>query len=197
MKKRYSVLIYLFCLILIILSTFSLTWMMLVKITGDTDIYQFDVDLKDELYKYKGFTYYFGPKDENSKLINYNNAIVRKDDKTNKYKLIITLNDEESTQMKNNYFFYKNYFYLISNDLTRYNLNDEKAIESKVTLKGCFTGNASVNKIYGRNGDYIYFKVKLFKDTDSRKWYEDRYFKVKYDTLEIYEIPQKLLPEFN
>ena len=38
MKKRYKVLIYLFCLILIILSTFSATWILLEKTIGDTDI---------------------------------------------------------------------------------------------------------------------------------------------------------------
>ncbi len=195
MKKRYKVLIYLFCLILIILSTFSLTWMFLEKINGDTDIYKYDVELKDELYKNKKYTYYFGPKDEQSKLISYNNAIIRKD-KNNKYKLIITLNDEESTLMKNNYFFYKNYFYLIANDLTRFDLSQDKIMETKKVDKGLFTGNASVSKIFGEDKGYIYFKVKLFKETDSRKWHEDRYFKVKYDDMMVYEIPQKLLPEF-
>ena len=39
-------------------------------------------------------------------------------------------------------------------------------------------------------------KHQLFKETDSRKWHEDRYYKVKYDNMMIYEIPQKLLPEF-
>ena len=195
MKKRYKVLIYLFSLILIILSTFSLTWMFLEKISGDTDIYKYDVELKDELYKDKKYTYYFGPKDEQSKLISYNNAIVRKD-KNNKYKLIITLNDEECTLMKNNYFFYKNYFYLISNNLTRFDLSQDKIMETKKVDNGVFIGNASVSKIYGENKGYIYFKVKLFKETDSRKWHEDRYYKVKYDNMMIYEIPQKLLPEF-
>lgn len=195
MKKRYKVLIYLFCLILIILSTFSLTWMFLEKISGDTDIYKYDVELKDELYKNKKYTYYFGPKDEQSKLISYNNAIIRKD-KNNKYKLIITLNDEESTLMKNNYFFYKNYFYLIANDLTRFDLSQDKIMETKKVDKGLFTGNASVSKIFGEDKGYIYFKVKLFKETDSRKWHEDRYYKVKYDDMMVYEIPQKLLPEF-
>lgn len=195
MKKRYTVLIYLFSLILIILSTFSLTWMFLEKISGDTDIYKYDVELKDELYKDKKYTYYFGPKDEQSKLISYNNAIVRKD-KNNKYKLIITLNDEECTLMKNNYFFYKNYFYLISNNLTRFDLSQDKIMETKKVDNGVFIGNASVSKVYGENKGYIYFKVKLFKETDSRKWHEDRYYKVKYDNMMIYEIPQKLLPEF-
>jgi len=195
MKKRYTVLIYLFSLILIILSTFSLTWMFLEKISGDTDIYKYDVELKDELYKDKKYTYYFGPKDEQSKLISYNNAIVRKD-KNNKYKLIITLNDEECTLMKNNYFFYKNYFYLISNNLARFDLSQDKIMETKKVDNGVFIGNASVSKIYGENKGYIYFKVKLFKETDSRKWHEDRYYKVKYDNMMIYEIPQKLLPEF-
>lgn len=195
MKKRYKVLIYLFCLILIILTTFSLTWMFLEKISGDNDIYKYNVDLKEELYKYKNYTYYFGPKDEQSKLIDYSNAIIRKD-KANKYKVVVTLNDEESTLMKNNSFFYKNYFYLIAGNITRFNLGAEKIMKTKTVDEGSFVGNARVSKIYGEKNGYIYFKVKLFKESDNRNWYEDRYFKLKYDDMKLYEIPQSLLPEF-
>lgn len=195
MKRRYRVLIYLFCLILIILTTFSLTWIFLEKISGDTDIYKYNVDFKEKLYKDKKYTYYFGPKDEQSKLIDYNNAVIRKD-KFNKYKIVVTLNDEESTLMKNNYFFYKNYLYLIAGNITRFNLGAEKIMKTKKVDKGCFIGNARVSKIFGQKDGFIYFKVKLFKESDNRNWYEDRYYKLKYDNMKLYEIPQQLLPEF-
>ena len=196
MKRKYKVLIYLGSLFLIITLTFSLTWVFLSKVNGDTDIYQYGVVLTKELYKYKNNIFYYGPKDENSKLINYNNAIIKKDSRTNKYKLIITLNDEENTLMKDNYYFYKNYFYLISKDITVYNITSDRPQENKKNYKGYFTGNASVSKIYGVKKNWIYIKVKLFKESDSRNWYEDKYYKIKYDTCELREIPKKLLPKF-
>ena len=112
------------------------------------------------------------------------------------YKLVIVLNDEENTLMKDNYYFYKNYFYLISKDIIVYDISRDRPDRTKKVYEGYFIGNASVSKIYGVKKNWIYIKVKLFKETDNRKWYEDRYFKIKYDTNEVYEIPQSLLPEF-
>lgn len=196
MKRKTKVLIYLTVLFFMITLTFSATWIFLTKVNGDSDIYQYGVILTKELYKYKNNTYYYGPKDSSSKEINYNNGIIKKDDLTGRYKLIITLNDEENTSMKDNYFFYKNYFYLINRDITIYNLMEDKPLESKRVYKGYFEGNANVSKIYGIKKEWIYIKVKLFKESDNRNWYEDKYFKIKFDTCDVYEIPYKLLPEF-
>ena len=195
MKKRYKVLIYLFCLILIILSTFSATWILLEKTIGDTDIYKYDVESTQELYKDKKYTYYFGPKDKQSKLISYNNAIIRKD-KFGKFKTIITFNDEEATFVNKKSIFTKNYFYLISGTITRFNLKSDKVMQSKRVYKDCFIGNARVDSIFGEKNGYIYFKVKLFKERDNGSWYEDRYYKIKVNNMKLYEIPQSLLPEF-
>ena len=196
MIKKYKVLIYLGVLFFIIILTFSATWIFLSKVNGDTNIYQYGSTLTKELYKYKDNIFYYGPKDEASKQINYNNAVVRKDKTTGIYKLVIVLNDEENTLMKDNYYFYKNYFYLISKDIIVYDISRDRPDRTKKVYEGYFIGNASVSKIYGVKKNWIYIKVKLFKETDNRKWYEDRYFKIKYDTNEVYEIPQSLLPEF-
>lgn len=196
MKRKYRLVIYLLVLLIVITGTFSATWMFLAKINGDTDIYEYGVTLTKELYKYKNKTYYYGPKDESSKLINYNNAIVEKDNNTEKYRLAVSLNDEENTMMKDNYLFYKNYFYLISRDIIVFNLDSKRPQGTKRVYKGYFIGNANVSKIYGVKKDWIYIRVRLFKETDNKNWYENKYFKINYDTCEVYEIPQKLLPEF-
>lgn len=96
MEKKYTKAIYLGSLLVIVVLTYSLTWLFLTKVDGDSDIYKYGVVLTKELYSYKGNTYYYGPKDESSKLINYNNAIVKRDKKDNTYKLIISLKDRKS-----------------------------------------------------------------------------------------------------
>lgn len=193
---KYKKLVYLGVFFFIIVATYSLTWLFLTKANGDSDIYSYGVILTKELYSYKNNTYYYGPKDESSKLINYNNAIVKKDNKTNVYKLLISLNDEENTLMKNNYIFYKNYFYLIYDNIVIYDLNKTNPDKSKKVIKGYFTGNASVGNIYGVKDKWIYIRVKLYKENDNNKWYGDKYYKVKYDGSSVKEIPKKLLPEF-
>ncbi|MBR4618905.1 MAG: hypothetical protein IKO49_06335 [Bacilli bacterium] len=195
MLRKYKVLIYLGFLFLIIVLTFTATWIFLSKVNGDTNIYQYGEQLTNKLYKYNKNIFYYGPKDEASKEINYNNSIIRKDD-MGIYKVVIALNDEENTLMKNNYCFYKNYFYLISKDIIVFDISRDKPELTKKVYEGYFTGNANVSHIYGVKKGWIYIKVKLFKETENRNWYEDRYFKIKYDTNQVYEIPQKLLPEF-
>lgn len=194
---KYKKWIYLGAFFFIVITTYSLTWLLLTKIDGDSDIYKYGVVLSKELYTYQDTTYYYGPKDENSKAISYNNAIVKKDKKTNVYKLLISLNDEENTLMKNNYLFYKKYFYLISDDIVIYDLKKANPDKSKKTIKGYFTGNARVSNIYGVKDEWIYIKVKLYKEKDNNKWYSDKYFKIKYDVSEVREIPKKSLPEFD
>lgn len=196
MVRKNKVLIYLCALFLIITLTFSATWLFLSKVNGDINIYQYGDKLTKQLYKYKNNIFYYGPKDENSNLINYNNAIIRKDKETGIYKLVIVLTDEENTLMKNNYYFYKNYFYLVSKDIIVYDISKDKPEKTKRVYNGYFIGNASVSKIYGMKKGWLYIKVKLFKETDNHKWYEDRYFKLKHEANQVLEIPQKQLPEF-
>lgn len=196
MEKKYTKAIYLGSLLVIVVLTYSLTWLFLTKVDGDSDIYKYGVVLTKELYSYKGNTYYYGPKDESSKLINYNNAIVKRDKKDNTYKLIISLNDEENTLMKDNYLFYKNYFYLLSSKIVIYDLNKSNPEKTKKVKEGFFTGNASISGIYGVKKDWIYIRVKLYREKDNDKWYSEKYYKIKYDGSLVYEIPKKLIPKF-
>ena len=196
MKRKYRILIYFGTLFFIIVLTFTATWIFLAKINGDPNIYQFNNSLKKEIYTYKDNTFYYGPKDDNSDKIDYNNAIIRKNKNEQNYKLIVVLNDEENTLMKDNYLFDKNYFYLIGRDITIYDITIDKPEESKRVYSGYFNGNARVTKIYGIKKDWLYIKVKLFKESDNHNWYEDRYYKINCDKEQVYEIPQSLLPEF-
>ena len=128
-------------------------------------------------------------------MISYNNAIIRKNNKTNKYKLIIPLNDEETTLMRDNSLFYKNYFYIIGSDITRYDLTAEVPSKTKKTCKGAFIQNAEVSEIYGINKKWIYIRVSLFKDSGSHTGYTDKYYKIKFNLDKVYEISKSMLPE--
>lgn len=187
---------YLIAFIILIVATFYATWTGLKYINSDAGSYAYDNILQNELYKYGDYSYYFGPKDINSKMISYNNAIIRKNNKTNKYKLIIPLNDEETTLMRDNSLFYKKYFYIIGNDITRYNLDAEVPSKTKKIYKGAFVSNAEVSEIYGINKKWIYVKINLFKDDGSHRWYVDKFYKIKFNTDKVYEISRKMLPEF-
>lgn len=186
---------YIIGFIILIVVTFYATWSILKYINGDTGMYAYDNILKIKLHNYGDYTYYYGPKDVNSKLINYNNAIIRKNNKTKQYKLVIPLNDEETTLMNNNSLFYKKYLYIISNDIIRYDLTIDNPTKNRKIKTDYFIGNASVDEIYGIYKKWIYIKVKLFKEADNRSWYVDKYYKIKFNLEEVYEIPQKLLPE--
>ncbi len=187
--------IYIFAFLVLIVVTFYGTWIGLKYINSDAGAYAYDTILKSELHTYGDYSYYFGPKDVNSKLISYNNAIIRKNNITNKYKLIIPLNDEETTLMRDNSLFYKKYFYIIGNDIIRYDLSAEVPSKTRKVYSGYFIDNATVSEIYGINKKWIYIKVKLFKETDNHRWYVDKYYKIKFNLSEVYEIPQRMLPE--
>ena len=192
MKRKYRLVIYLLVLIIIITGTFSATWMFLTRVTGDRNIYKYGDTLKNEIYKYNNRTYYYGPKDESSKQIDYDNAIIEKNNTTGSYKLVVSLNDEENTLLKTNSLFYKNHFYIISRDIVAVDLNKR----NKKVYKENFIGNSNVSHIYGVKKGWIYIKVTLFKENDSKTWYENKYYKIETETCELKEIPQKLLPEF-
>ncbi len=196
MFKLTKTKIYIIAFIILVVATFYATWSGLKYINGDSGAYAYDNILKNELHKYEDYSYYFGPKDVNSKLISYNNAIIRKNNKTKHYKLIIPLNDEETTLMRDNSFFYKKYFYIIGNDIIRYDLTAEIPSKTRKVYSNCFINNASVSEIYGINKKWIYIKVRLFKDTDNHKWYVDKYYKIKFNINEVYEISEKMLPDF-
>jgi hypothetical protein len=187
--------IYVLAFIVLIVVTFYATWVGLKYINGDAGAYAYDNILTKELHTYGNYSYYFGPKDVNSKLISYNNAIIRKNNKTNHYKLIIPLNDEETTLMRDNSLFYKKYFYIIGSDVIRYDLTAEIPSKTKKKYEGCFINNASVSEIYGVYKKWIYVKVKLFKETDNHSWYTDKYYRIKFNSDKIYEIPHSMLPE--
>ncbi len=182
--------------VLLVIATYSMTWIFLTKVDAESNNYDYGDSLGKELYNYQGNKYYYGPKDESSYLISYNNAIIKKEAKTNKYKLVLSLDDEENTLMKDNYFFYKNYFYLIHSSIVIYNLDDKNPDSTKKVVKGYFDGNISVEKVYGQKNKWIYIKVKLYKENSDTKWYVTKYFKIKYDGSEIKEISKKNLPEF-
>lgn len=186
---------YIIAFIILIVATFYATWTGLKYINGDAGAYAYDSILTNELYKYKNYSYFFGPKDVNSKMISYNNAIIRKNHKTNKYKLIIPLNDEETTLMRDNSLFYKKYFYIIGSDITRYDLTAEVPSKTKKMYKGAFIQNAEVSEIYGIDKKWIYVKVSLFRDGGSYRWYTDKYYKIKFNTDKVYEISRTMLPE--
>lgn len=188
--------IYFISFIILVVATFYATWIGLKYINGDAGAYAYDAILKDELHKFGDYSYYFGPKDVNSKLISYNNAIIRKNNKTKHYKLIIPLNDEEATLMRNNSFFYKKYFYIIGSDIIRYDLTAETPSKTRKVYSNHFVNNASVDEIYGIHQKWIYIRVGLFKDTDNHRWYVDKYYKIKFNSDKVYEISKKMLPEF-
>lgn len=186
---------YIIAFIILIVATFYVTWIGLKYINGDAGTYAYDNILKEELHKYGDYSYYFGPKDVNSKMISYNNAIIRKNNKTKKYKLIIPLNDEETTLMRDNVLFYKKYFYLIGNDITRYDLTAEVPSKTKKIYKGAFIQNAEVSEIYGIEKKWIYVKVSLFIDSGNHRGYTDKYYKIKFNVDKVYEITKSMLPE--
>ena len=68
--------------------------------------------------------------------------------------------------------------------------------KTKKVKEGFFTGNASISGIYGVKKDWIYIRVKLYREKDNDKWYSEKYYKIKYDCSLVYEIPKKLIPEF-
>lgn len=187
---------YIIVFIVLIVATFYATWTGLKYINGDAGAYAYDNILTNKLYTYGNYSYYFGPKDVNSKMISYNNAIIRKNNKTKNYKLIIPLNDEETTLMRDNSLFYKKYFYIIGSDITRYDLTAEVPSKTKKTYKGAFVQNAEVSEIYGINKKWIYLKVNLFKDNGSHRWYVNKYYKIKFNIDKVYEISKEMLPEF-
>lgn len=195
MFKLTKTKIYIFSFLVLIVVTFYATWTGLKYINGDSGAYAYDNILRNELHKYGNYSYYFGPKDVNSKMISYNNAIIRKNNKTNHYKLIIPLNDEETTLMRDNSFFYKKYFYIIGSDIIRYDLTATIPSKTRKICKSNFINDASVSEIYGVHKKWIYIKVKLFKSTDNHRWYVDKYYKIKFNLSKVYEIPQKMLPE--
>ena len=98
--------------------------------------------------------------------------------------------------MKDNNLFYKNYFYLLSSKIVIYDLNKSNPEKTKKVKEGFFTGNASISGIYGVKKDWIYIRVKLYREKDNDKWYSEKYYKIKYDGSLVYEIPKKLIPEF-
>ena len=196
MFKLTKTKIYIFGFIVLVVATFYATWTGLKYINGDAGAYAYDTILKDELHKYGDYSYYFGPKDVNSKLISYNNAIIRKNNKTKHYKLIIPLNDEETTLMRNNSLFYKKYFYIIGKDIIRYDLTAEIPSKTRKVYSSHFINNATVEEIYGVHKKWIYIRVGLFKDTNNHRWYVDKYYKIKFNSDKVYEISKKMLPDF-
>lgn len=195
MFKLTKTKIYVVAFLVLIVATFYATWTGLKYINSDAGSYAYDNILKNELHKYGDYSYYFGPKDVNSKMISYSNAIIRKNNKTNHYKLIIPLNDEEATLMRDNSLFYKKYFYIIGRDIIRYDLTETIPSKTRKVYSNYFINNASVDEIYGVYKKWIYVRVKLFKETDNHRWYVDKYYKIKFNSDKIYEIPQRMLPE--
>ena len=196
MFKLTKTKIYVFSFIVLIAVTFYVTWAGLKYINGDAGAYAYDNILTKELHTFGDYSYYFGPKDVNSKMISYNNAIIRKNNKTNHYKLIIPLNDEETTLMRSNSLFYNFFFYIIGSDIIRYDLTAEIPSKTRKVYSKYFINDASVDEIYGVHKKWIYIRVGLFKDTDNHRWYVDKYYKIKFNSDKIYEISKDMLPEF-
>ncbi len=196
MFKLTKTKIYILSFLVLIIVTFYVTWTGLKYINGDAGAYAYDNILKKELHVYGDYSYYFGPKDVNSKMISYNNAIIRKNNKTKHYKLIIPLNDEETTLMRYNSLFYKRYLYIIGSDIIRYDLTAATPSKTKKVFSKYFIDNASVAEIYGVHKKWIYVRVELFKETDNHRWYVDKYYKIKFNSDDIYEITKNMLPDF-
>ena len=196
MFKLTKTKIYILSFLVLIIVTFYVTWTGLKYINGDAGAYAYDNILKKELHVYGDYSYYFGPKDVNSKMISYNNAIIRKNNKTKHYKLIIPLNDEETTLMRYNSLFYKRYLYIIGSDIIRYDLTAATPSKTKKVFSKYFIDNATVAEIYGVHKKWIYVRVELFKETDNHRWYVDKYYKIKFNSDDIYEITKDMLPDF-
>ena len=196
MFKLTKTKIYILSFLVLIIVTFYVTWTGLKYINGDVGAYAYDNILTKELHVYGDYSYYFGPKDVNSKMISYNNAIIRKNNKTKHYKLIIPLNDEETTLMRYNSLFYKRYLYIIGSDIIRYDLTAATPSKTKKVFSKYFIDNASVAEIYGVHKKWIYVRVELFKETDNHRWYVDKYYKIKFNSDDIYEITKDMLPDF-
>ena len=196
MFKLTKTKIYILSFLVLIIVTFYVTWTGLKYINGDAGAYAYDNILKKELHVYGDYSYYFGPKDVNSKMISYNNAIIRKNNKTKHYKLIIPLNDEETTLMRYNSLFYKRYLYIIGSDIIRYDLTAATPSKTKKVFSKYFIDNATVAEIYGVHKKWIYVRVELFKETDNHRWYVDKYYKIKFNSDDIYEITKNMLPDF-
>lgn len=193
--KNKKTLNYLWAFLIVIVFTYSITWILLLKLDSESKTYKYKDNLNNKIYSYNGIDYFYGPKDETSSSIGYNNSIIKKDKKNN-YKVLITLNDFDNTLMEKNHLFYKNYFYLISDSITIYNLSKNNVEKTKKVIKGYFTSDLTVDSIYGIKNNWIYIKAKLYKENDSDKWYSNKYFKIKYDGSTVYEIPEKLIPKF-
>ena len=58
--------------------------------------------------------------------------------------------------------------------------NKSNPEKTKKVKEGFFTGNASISGIYGVKKDWIYIRVKLYREKDSDKWYSEKYYKIEF-----------------